>query len=346
MPSGVLSKILFHLSVDGPLALRHLLLVSKWFYYTVVNEDTLWTTISFDAEFFSHFRGRSVKQANSFAEQCLRRSNSRPLCIRIMCDGAFENELIAGPLQALRNPMYRGYQRCTSLIWYHDKWSAQKVRGIVAMLPEEFPSLQQLSLFCFRDPMGGSPFPNCPVIDRVEILGHNRPRPVFWGTNFAHVTTLCFGNSSIDGWANFRIAMVSLFPGLRDLTLFTDGTGAPKRLESQGPVEFQYLQFLRVRGCIPSEVLTCVVAPILEELHIKANTFHRTSIATLRYYSEPHCRHLHAHLPEAVSVEEPHWAEAFAVLVGEYTRLKTLHISKWMEEKCQKFIGHYDIVLY
>ena len=119
-----------------------------------------------------------------------------------------------------------------------------------------------------------------------------------------------------------------------------------KGVEFHAEVQFQYLQILRVCGDIPPQVLTWLVAPALEELHIRANALHRTSIASLWYYSEPLCRHLYAHLPEAVSIEEPHWAEAFNVLVEKCTRLKTLHISKWMEEECQKFIGLCDIVLY
>ena len=216
----------------------------------------------------------------------------------------------------------------------------------MALLPKELPSLQQLSLFSFVDPIEGSPFPSCPVLDRVEMLGHYESYPAFWGTNFAHVTTLCFGNSSTDGWAHFDIATLSLFPVLRDLTLFTDGAETPEEVESQLTVRFQYLRILRVCGEIPTGVLIRLVAPALEELHIKANPLHRTSIAVLRYCFEPLCQHLYAHLPEAISVERSNWAEAFNMLVEKCTRLKTLHISKWMEEECQKFVGHYDIVLY
>ena len=349
MPFGVVTKILSHLCVNGPLALRHLLFASKGIYYTAINEGSLWTTISFDAEFCSHFRGRSVEQASNFTQQCLRRSNPRPLCIRLLFCNAFDRDLIAGFFQALKNSKYRGYQRCTSLIWcYGDMMPHGAVREIVALLPRKLPSLQQLCLDSFRDPPDLPPFPDCPVLDRVEILDHYEAYPAFWGTNFAHVTTLSFRNRNITTirWRYYEIDKLSLFPGLRDLTLFTADTEAPEEGESQLKVQFQYLQILRVCGDIPPKILTCLVAPALEELHIKANTLHRTPIATLRYYSELLCQHLYARLPEAVSVEEPHWAEAFTGLVEKCTRLKTLHISKWMEEECQKFVGHYNIVLY
>ena len=258
-----------------------------------------------------------------------------------------DSELLAGPLQVLRNSKYRGFKRCTSLIWEdHGSWDRLRQRKVMALLPKGLPSLQQLSLSYFKDPKDGSQFPNCPVLERVEMRSHHEPNPAFWGTNFAHVTTLSFGNPSTDEWLDFDIATLSLFPVLRDLTLFTVGTEAPEKAESQLIVRLQYLQILRVCGCIPPKVLTTLVAPALDELHIKANSLHRTSIATLWYYFEPLCQHLYAHLPEAVSAEEPHWAEAFTVFVEKCTRLKTLHISKWMEEECQKLFDHCDIVLY
>ncbi len=348
LPKYDFSSVIFLiLTTYWPLALRHLLFVSKALYYAVVNGDSLWTTISFDADFFSHFGGRPVKQANRFTEQCLRCSRSRPLCIRIMCDDASDSELLAGPLQVLRNPKYRGSKRCTSLIWNHDHRDCPWISSIVALLPRGFPSLQHLSLSSFKDPIDVSQFPNCPVLERVEMLAHGEPYPAFWGTNFTHVTTLSFGNPSNMGWAGFDIATLSLFPVLRDLTLFTVGTGGePWWAESQLIVRFQYLQILRVWGYIPPKVLTTLVAPALEELHIKANTIHRTSIASLWYSFEPLCQHLYSHIPETVSAEDPHWAADFTGLVEKCTRLKTLHISKWMEEECQKFIGHCDIVLY
>ena len=343
---GVLTKILCHLCVDGPLALRRLLFVSRALYYAAISEVSLWATISFDAEFFSHFRGRSIEQAKRFTEQSLRRSRPYPLRIRILCDDAFDSGLLAGPLQALRNPKYKGFKRCASLIWYHDDWDSARVRRIVALLPKELPSLQQLSLSSLKDPIDGPQFPNCPALEKVGMFTHYETHPAFWGTNFAHVTNLSFGNSSTRGWANFDIATLSLFPTLRELTLFTVGTGAPEGVESRLSIQFQYLQILRVCGDIPPTVLSRLVAPALQELHIKANTMHRTSIATLWYRFEPLCQHLYAHLPEAVSAEEPHWAAAFTLLVEKCTRLETLHISKWMEEGCQEFIGHNNVVLH
>ena len=248
MPLGVLTKILSHLCVDGPLALRHLLFVSKGFYYTAINEASLWTTIPFDAEFIDHFRRRSDKQANSFIQQCLHRSNSRPLYIRILCHDVPGHERIAGSLQALNDPKYRGYQRCTSLILTSRGWGNLITQKILVLLPRELPSLQQLSLLSFVDPTDGPQFPDCPVLERVEMTGHFEPYPAFWRTNFAHVTTLSFGNNPITNWVDYDIATLSLFPVLRDLTLFTDDSRGPWEVKSQLKARFQYLQILRVVG--------------------------------------------------------------------------------------------------
>jgi hypothetical protein len=345
IPTGVLSKILSHLCGDGPLTLRHLLFVSKGLYYAAVNDAALWTTISFEAEFFSHFRGRPVMLATSFTEQCLRCSSSRPLCIRILWDDAPDAELLLGPLQALRNPEYRVSGRCTSLTCYHNGFS-KRTREIVALLPKEFPCLQHLSLLLFKDPTDGSEFPNCPVLESVEMVAHNMSYPAFWGTNFAHVTTLSFGNTHPFTWAPFDIVTLSLFPVLRDLTLTTIGTSTLNEREFQPSAQFQYLKIFRVCGYIPSMILTNLVAPALEELYIKANTKHLTSISVMSYSFEPLCQHLYAHLPEAISAEEPHWATALTKLVERCSRLETLYISKWMEEECQKFIDRSKVVLH
>jgi len=214
MTSGILSMILCHLCNDGPLALRHLLFASKGLYYAAVNDASLWTTISIDAKFSEHFRGRPVEQAKSFTEQCLRWSSSLPLCIRISCDGALDGGLPLDALRPLSNPNYRGSERCTSLIWYHNVRDSVTVREIMDLLPKELPSLRHLSLSHFKDPTDGTLFPNCPVLEKVEMLGHRQPYPSFWRTNLAHVTTLSFGNISY--WQSYDIDTLSLFPALRD----------------------------------------------------------------------------------------------------------------------------------
>ena len=215
----------------------------------------------------------------------------------------------------------------------------------MALLPKELPSLEQLSLSYFEDPEDGSKFPNCPVLERVEMRSLHTPYEAFWGTSFAHVTTLSFGNSSEGEWLDADIVTLTLFPVLRDLTLFTIGTGAPGRAQVKRVVRLKYLQILRVCGYIPSRILINLVATALEELHITANTINCTSIDSLSYALEPFCQHLYAQIPQAVSAEEAHWAAAFTALVEKCFRLKTLHISKWMERECQKFIGHCDIVV-
>jgi hypothetical protein len=348
MPTGVLSKILYHLCSDGPLALRHLLFVSKGLYYAAVNDASLWTTISFDDEFFYHFWGRPVKQAKSFTEQCLRCSGSRPLCIRIMChDGfdGFDGNLLPGFLQTLRTPKYRAFERCSSLMCHYPV-NYGRCDEIVALLPKELPSLQHLSLFLFLNPEDVSQFPNCPVLESLEMVAHDRTYPSFWGTNFAHVTTLSFGNTNPDTWGVYDIDTLSLFPVLHDLTLTTIGTGISRLREPRLPIQFQYLKIFRVCGYIPSMIFINLVAPALEELHIKANTKHLTSISVMSYSFEPLCHHLYAHLPEAIPAEEPHWAATLTKLVGRCTRLETLYISKWMEEKCQKSIDRSKVVLH
>jgi hypothetical protein len=210
--SYVLGEILYYLCSDGPLPLRHMLFVSKMFFYAATNNAQLWTTVSFDDGFNAHFEGRPVKHAKGFIKRCLLHSDDLPLCLRIT--HLFKMATLSGPLQTFMNPKYKGAERCTSLVLggYPDYTFN---RNLFALFPKEFSSLQHLSLSCFGDPVDGSRFPNCLSLERVEILNHGRPVPPFWGTNFEHVNTLSFGNTSF--WEDFDMVTLSLFPLLRDL---------------------------------------------------------------------------------------------------------------------------------
>ena len=109
---------------------------------------------------------------------------------------------------------------------------------------------------------------------------------------------------------------------------------------------FEHLNILRLHGCIPSRVLTSLVAPALEELHIKANARNFTSIYPLQTSFNPLCQYLLALLPEAVSSAEPEWATNLSRLVQKCTRIRSLHISRWMEEECKIFMSSQDVILH
>jgi hypothetical protein len=331
VPSYVLDKILYYLCSDGPLPLRHVLFVSKAFFYAATNNAQLWTTISIDAAFINHFEGRSAQHASRFVKQCLLQSGELPLCLRIIYPIHPRMAILRGSLQTLINPKYRGAERCTSLMLQGNRYSS--ISRILALLPKELVSLRHLSLFHFGDPAGVSQFPNCPLLERVEIWGHLNPSPTLWGTHFAHITTLSFGNKSV--WSQYDMGIFLLFPLLHDLTLST--THYPGEPGSGLPVQFEYLRILGVHGTIPREILTRVVAPALEELHIEANSLHLTSIDELVISFKPLYLRLYALLPEGISVGDPMWATPFSELVEKCTRLEALYISKWMEEKCKRF---------
>lgn len=340
MPSiapEILRKILIHLCDDGPLALRHMLFTSKWFYNVIVNDAELWTTINLDAGFFDYFSNRPAKQANRFMMHCLLRSGALPLCICLENDSLFDHHYL-GVLELFIIPKYRAFNRCTSLIWKFASWSD------LPILPKELPSLRNIVLSSFIDPDDGSQFPNCPLLETVEMMSHQHPYPSFWGTNFAHVTTLILGHHSV--WRSDNITTLSPFPVLQDLTLLTKGR--PIWVTDRGsilPVQINSLRILRVHGYIHSVFLTKLVAPALEELHLKAGSQYWTSISGLESSLNPFCLHLFAFLPKAVAAQEPAWAMNLSKLVQKCTRLETLSISKWMEKECKEFMGGSDVVL-
>jgi len=215
----------------------------------------------------------------------------------------------------------------------------------VDLLPKSLPSLKHISFTYFNDPINGSQFPNCPVLERVEMSHHMPLSRHFWGTNFLHITALSFGNS--DFWDDCDRAMLSLFPVLNDLTLFilhgpTDEFGVDNGL----PIILEHLHILRVHGRIPRGVLTKLVAPALEELHLEANADNITSINALQTSFHPHCLYIHALLPRAVSAKERAWAANLSRLVQKCTRINSLYISRWMEGECKEFLSGQDVVLH
>jgi len=215
----------------------------------------------------------------------------------------------------------------------------------MALLPKSLPSLRHLSLTHFMDPTDGTQFPSCPVLEKVEMWAHCKPYPSVWGKNLARVTTLSFGNYSY--WAHWDTDTLSLFPALRDLTLVTTDSAQARMSYNPKPTPpFQHLQTLRVRGELPPELLTRLVAPALEALHIEADDTGQTSTAVLRDSFSCLCLHLYALLPEPVTRTEPQWATNFSSFVQKCTKIKTLFVSKWMEEECMILLDGSNVVLH
>ena len=346
MPAELLGEIFRHLCEHGPLSLRHLLVVSRHFYSVAMDNAQLWTTISLDSPFVHHFRQRP-KQGNEFVEYCLHRSGSLPLCLNIDYSGLNSHDLIflLYPLTTFGKPPWRGFERCASLMWKAGQDGRTMIQRFVDLLPKSLPSLKHISLTLFYDVTVGSQFPNCPVLKRVEMLSHAAPFPHFWGINFLHVTTLSFEDRGV--WEWYDLTTLSLFPGLHDLTLSnTTGWSRLRGVDTQELVHFEHLHILRAHGCIPPAILTRLVTPALEVLHLKANADNVTSIDALQTSFHPLCQNIHALLPKAVSAREPEWATNLSKVVQRCTRIRSLHISRWMEEDCKKFMSGQDVVLH
>ena len=347
MTDDLLGKIFYHLCDPGPLPLRHLLFVSKRFYSVAVNSAHLWTTITFDSHLSCRFR-QWREQSTIFVEQCLVRSSPFPLRLYIDTSWFFAYYHFASLnyfLEIFWKPEWRALQRCTSMILDKGCYTETTLPMIVALLPKSLPSLQYISLSYFDDPIDGSQFPNCPVLERVELYHGGQHSSPFWGMNFLHVTTLSFG---MFAWNSDDITTLLQFPVLHDLTLFVEcDTGYSVAYDLKHPIHFKHLQILRARGRIPSWIVSKLVAPALKELHIKTNAQHVTSIYELRHLFEPHCQHIYAVLPKAISSGQPAWATYLSDLVEKCTRIKSLYVSKWMEEECEKFLSsRNDVVLH
>jgi hypothetical protein len=151
MTDDLLGKIFYHLCEPGPLSLRHLFFVSRRFYYAAVNNAHLWTTISFDS-LFSHYFHQWPGQGNRFVEQCLLRSGPFPLCLYIDYSdyNAYNLTCLLHPLETFGKPKWRGFSRCTSLLWDNGYQGGTIIQDIVALFPKSLPALQYISLSRFR----------------------------------------------------------------------------------------------------------------------------------------------------------------------------------------------------
>ena len=360
MTDELLGKIFYHLCESGPLSLRHLLFVSRRFYSATVNNARLWTTISLDSSFFHYFHQRP-EHGNKFVEHSLLHSGLLPLCLYIDHSGISSHDVtfLLPFLETFGKPEWNGFQRCTSLIWKATRDEATTIKMFLDLLPKSLPSLKHFSFTGFFDPIGESQFPNCPVLESMEMLHHLRPffdttcstmrhcmsSPQFWGTNFLHVTALSFGNHY--DWPNFDLTALSLFPVLQDLTLFTlCGIHDIRVGHRILPVTLGNLHILRAHGRIPHAYLTMLVAPNLEELYLEANSYDYTSIHELQTSFKPLCRDIHALLPKAVSAIEPEWATKLSKLVRNCVMIESLYISRWMEEECKISLSGQNVVLH
>ena len=343
MTPDILGKIFGHLCNPGALPLRHLLFVSKGFHDAAVNNSPLWTSISLDSSFAQYFSQRP-DEGNRFIEQCLLRSGPLPLCIYIVYDKATPDDLtfLLGPLQTLGDPTWKGFERCISLVWGNN-WRSFGPQTLIPLLPKELPSLQRMSLSRFGCQDHGYQLPDCPVLKNVTIYSLQTSQRSFWGTTFEHVTSLTFGAHT--DWIGHDVTMLSLFPALCQLTLFTRVRAHTQGVDPVPATQFQHLRTLTTQGDIPSVVFTKLNLPALEELHIESNIYGNTSIVPLLDSSTPLCLHLYALLPKAVSFKEQQWATNLLKLVQRCTRLENLYVSRWMEGKCRKVMRGSGITL-
>lgn len=343
MTPDLLGRIFSHLCDPGALPLRHLLFVSKGFHDATVNNTHLWASISLDSSFAQYFSQRP-EEGNRFIEQCLHRSGSLPLCIYIVYDKAKPDDLtfLLGPLQTLGNPEWKGFERCVSLVWGNN-WRSFGPQTLMPLLPKRLPSLQRISLSRFGCEDHGYQLPDCPALKNVTIYSLQTSHTSFWGTTFEHVTSLTFGAHT--DWIGHDVTMLSLFPALYHLTLFTRVRAHSQGVVPLRPILFQHLRTLTTQGDIPSVVFTKLTTLVLEELHIEANIYGNTSIVPLLDSPTPRCLRLYALLPKAVLVKEQQWATNLLKLVQRCTRLEDLYVSRWMEGKCRKLMNGSGVTL-
>ena len=355
MPFELLGEIFRYLCLNGPLPLRHALCVSKSFYNAAVHNAYLWSTVSLDVQFFKHFRNRPCEEGDAFLEQCLRRSGTTPLHLKIDFVALYSLHLEirykswdAPPPNA--NSLYRlcrllqtfgkvdvnAFERCASLALCHS-FDRGSVNRVLEVLPERLPSLQYLYLSQFQAPLSREQFRECPMLESVHISANHRVHPQFWGTNFTRVKTLTFKEDDLWNW--YDISTLSLFPAIQHLNLSAPGFGGYRSGASKNAaqvVQFLHLRTLRVRGFVHGKILAQLEAPALEALYVEADHQGHTSIMTLHdYYPHFHCSKLYALLPPTIATVDPRWSRQLEALANKCSQLEVVYVSKWMETECE-----------
>jgi len=355
MPFELLGEIFRYLCLNGPLPLRHALCVSKSFYNAAVHNAYLWSIVSLDVQLFEHFRNRTCDEADAFLEQCLRRSGTLPLHLKIDLDGLYclypraRHRSFNNPspteefhiqlrrlLQTFGQVDFKALERCVSLVWYQH-FNQRLAIAILESLPKRLPSLQYLYLSQLATPSHHQQFLECPMLKSVHLSANYCVPPQFWGTNFTRAKTLTFEKSI--QWTLHDIGTLSLFPSIQHLNLSASGImahwcGGPKKATQV--VQFLHLRTLRVIGIIPGAVLARLEAPALEGLYVEADYGGYTSIMTLHdHYPHFHCSKLYALLPPITATVDRQWSGRLEALANKCSRLEVVYVSGWMEAECE-----------
>ena len=352
LPFEILGEIFHHVVyVDGPLTLRHIILVCKLWYTASMQHPQLWTKIFLDGPFFTYFKDIPILTTCAFLKQCLDRSGSLPLSLRLGCDAleqfrpssdstldlSVENSIhrFLDLLEVMTQSDKKHIMRCESLIW-RCEFECDLETHIIDIFPPQLPLLRFLSVSKFEFDFEED-FPNCPSLTEVELSDHHEKRAFFPNQDFARVKTLSFNNNGL--WMGYDILCIARFTSLENLVLSNGIGGDPEynqtSFHADEPLKLPHLRILTVRGIIPKDILLQLIVPSLLELCIEDDNEGRATIPELYYLFPPSCHQIHARLSPTVKEDNPLWSCDLANLLEDLPQVNVCFVSKWMQEEME-----------
>ena len=365
LPFEILGEI-FHyvVCVDGPLTLRRIMFVCRLWYTASVQHPQLWTRIFLDGHFFTYFKDIPILTTCTFLEQCLDRSGSLPLHLRVECN-ALDNfhssdhtlELsIEHPIkrvfrlfEVMTQSYKRHIKRCESFIWrceFESESPHSLEDHLLSIFPPQLPLLRFLSVSKFEYDFYSN-FSHCPSLIEVELSDHHEKSPFFLNQDFARVQILSFNNNG--WWMGYDILCIARFISLEVLVLSNgiDGELGYSHTTSHAdePLQLPHLRIFTVRGTIPNEILVQLVAPSLQELLIEDDSKGRTSILDLHTLISPSCHQIHACLSPIVEHKNPLGCWELASLLRKAPQVNVLCVSTWMQKEMEELVHDLDVEL-
>jgi hypothetical protein len=267
------------------LALGPSLFVCRTWHAIVVNDPALWTTITLDLRTWSRFnacspRGIFVDEepapALFFYDACLRRSKSALLKVRIDLRSfsdwgktRIQKSNLSRLLLLFMERAGEHAARWKEFIWKQNRFICGQ-QDIVNRLPQRLISLQRVVIgpltWMPRRKSDEHQFPDCPNIQTLTLTNFydaDEEFGLFQQSELSTLKELAFGN--IDGryWMRADLRSMANFRNICTLTLFSAGRkmryyhGTAASID----VRLPHLRLLRLRGWIPSDILSSIKPP-------------------------------------------------------------------------------------
>ena len=358
LPFEVLGEV-FHYVVceDGPLALRNVMFVCKLWSTASIQHPQLWTRIFLERPFFTYFSGTPILTACAFLKQCLNRSGSLPLHLRLGCDDldyfhpsfrSRRGRFIDGPtvpfallLEVMKQSDKEYIKRCESLVW-RCVYGDDTLTHVLSIFPPQLPLLRFLSVSRIEHSADSS-FSHCPSLAEVELSDYTEERQFFPSQDLARVKSLSFNNNGV--WIAHDIICISRFSSLEVLVLSNgiaeDAAEAKEpeyrhtEISIDEPLQLPHLRIVTVRGTVPRVILLQLAAPSLRELRIEDDRLGRTSVPDLHTLIPPSCHQIHVRFKTMINVETPSWLEDIESLLEKAPQINILRVNKWVQRELE-----------